>query len=69
MDDVNDRDTIKFNSILSSLILMNNVFYPTAASGHTLDLVITNDVNHLVSEINTMKIFNTITMNYYFFMN
>ena len=56
LDDVNEPKTKKFLDLTNSINLINKVHQPTARSGHTLDLVITNDITDLVSEIEGFQI-------------
>ena len=48
MDQPEDATTIIFNDLLDSLNLRNNIYFQTHISGHTLDLIIDDQMKSLV---------------------
>ena len=58
VDDNSSQYANRFKDLLNSLNLENNIHFPTAASGHTLDLVITNYDTNLVSEMDSLRLDN-----------
>ena len=52
MDDKADPGTVTFTNFLDSLGLVNHTLFPTHVSGHTLDLIITQeDSNDILSVV------------------
>ncbi|XP_052791708.1 uncharacterized protein LOC128225851 [Mya arenaria] len=51
LDNLSDRDTIKFNSVLQSCGMYQHVKGPTHVQGHTLDVVITRDMENIISAV------------------
>lgn len=47
LDDTSNSDTINFNELLQTFGLLQHVFIPTHASGHTLDPIISRSSNDL----------------------
>ena len=51
LDNVTNHDTVKFTSVLQSCGMLQHVKGPTHALGHTLDVIITRDMDNIVSNI------------------
>ena len=51
MDDPSDREANLFKELLQNHQLVNNVWPITSTTGHTLDLVITDDTNTSISDL------------------
>ena len=62
MDDKADPGTVTFTDFLDSLGLVNHTLFPTHVSGHTLDLIITQEDSNDILSVARGHIFQTITL-------